>query len=386
MAARAVGGAVVVAVVAVGVIVGVVVGAVAWASHDGDTLDQSRTVSVVASGALQVGPGAWWRATGNDPWDVFVCTVPTGATSPAFGGLALRLDLAPEEVADVLNRHVSAYFATISHGVYRPTFAAAGTVKIGIDDTPQACIDAALSDASQGARGVLVVGDAEQPANQPGGFATMGDECVLPPCLVEQSRRAVYVGASDFHPDWGRRPPMDLVEHELGHALGWPHSGYDERAEVPHESALDVMSNSAAPRATAPDRRDAPDTLAINRLAVGWLPVADVAMVTLPTSAAGTVVQLQPSTGPSGTRLAVVTLGAQTFLTIEWLPNTGFDDHLFSAGVAVHRVQGIGALRTQTPLVGEPPYAALLGVGDELDTNGLRIVVLDVGNVRVISS
>ena len=51
---------------------------------------------------------------------------------------------------------------------------------------------------------------------------------------------------------------MDLIEHEIGHALGWPHSGYDESAPNPTQSALDVMSNSAAPRDVHPDRRDGP--------------------------------------------------------------------------------------------------------------------------------
>ena len=144
---------------------------------------------------------------------------------------------------------------------------------------------------------------------------------------------------------------MDLIEHEIGHALGWPHSGYDESASKPTQSALDVMSDSAAPRAVHPDRRDGPGTLAVNLLAVGWLPTTDVAVI----PPAGSTVTLAPSSGATGTRLAVVELDDHRFLTIELLAAEGFDDHLPATGVAVHLIDGDDTTRTQTPLVGVPP-------------------------------
>jgi hypothetical protein len=166
---------------------------------------------------------------------------------------------------------------------------------------------------------------------------------------------------------------MDLVEHEIGHALGWPHSGYDESLSEPHRSALDVMSNSAAPREVHADRRDAPDTLAINRLAVGWLPTSAVAVV----AAAGETVTLAASNGTSGTRLAVIELDDRRFITVELLTAEGFDDHLPASGVAVHLIDGSDAARTQTPLVGLPPYDHLLTPGETVTSNGWNIAVSD---------
>ena len=311
--------------------------------------------------------------TGADPWEVFVCHVPPGSQSPVYAGLPQRLRLTPETVAAVLDADVSAYYATLSNGVYRPTFIAGGEVSIAVDDDPQACVDKALAAANDDARGVFVVADAEHNVDSPGGFGNPGSGCAGPSCSAATSRRSAYVGAADFSAEWGDRPPMDLIEHEIGHALGWPHSGYDETMSEPHRSALDVMSNSAAPRAADPERRDAPDTLAVNRLAAGWLPASAIRVI----PPLGGAVDLAPSNGRSGRRLAVIELDDHRFVTVELLIAEGFDDHLRSSGVAVHLIEESNTTRTQTPLVGEPPYDDLLTPGETLTTHGWTITVED---------
>ncbi len=316
-----------------------------------------------------------WLDTGTDRWEVWICHVPLDSTAAVYAGLQVRLPLTPAGVAAVLDQHVTPFFDALSHGLYHPVFSAGGEHTMTASEQPQSCLDAAVQSAGPGTRGVLAVADAEHGGDQPGGFGKAGRPCAVPPCSEQQTGRGAYVGAADFQPDWGDRPPMDLVEHEIGHALGWPHSGVVPGPVESYRSGIDLMSDSAAPRAVDPDRRDGPDTIAVNRIAAGWLPVTDIAVV----PAAGATVRVAPSTGASGTRVAVVSLDARSLLTIEVLTATGFDAHLPAGGVAVHEIwlaAQPGLARTQQPLVGAPPFTDLLRVGGAVDADGWHVAVL----------
>lgn len=297
----------------------------------------------------RVEPG-WWRGQGAETVEVWVCRVPADSTAPAYGGLEWRAELDPVRLTDEL-APAGDYFATLSNGVYRPFFAAGGVVDLAATDGPEQCVEAALAASTTAADVVLAIADAEQAEGQPGGLGNGGDCPAAPPCPATQSRRYAYVGASDFHPEWGDRPPLDLVEHELGHTLGLVHSGYDPTAPQPYTSALDVMSNSAAPRDTQPDRRDAPGTLAIQRVIAGWLDLASLAVV----PSGGAMVALSPSAGTDGVRGLVLPVDDLSFLTVELLPAAGLDAHLpHGGGVAVHLVAlGDDGIRID-PLAGVP--------------------------------
>jgi hypothetical protein len=225
------------------------------------------------------GPDLFERLTTDAPApavdvvEVWVCAVPLTTTEPLYGDMTLRLDLEPEQIVDAIGARVHEYFATISFGRYDMRFQAGQTYAMDDDDSADDCVDAALRRSSTEADIVLAVADAEHVGNLSGGWGRPGTffECTGT-CAARTTGRAAYVGASDFSPDWGRVPLLDLVEHELGHTLGLPHSGIvvgrstadGSGTELAYTSALDVMSDSAAPRAVDPARRDAPDTLGIN--------------------------------------------------------------------------------------------------------------------------
>jgi hypothetical protein len=334
-------------------------------------------------------------ATGADSWEVWVCSIPAETTSPLFADDPWRLDTTPEQLASVIDDGVGQWWASRSHGVYRPVVAAGATVTVGVDDADQACVDAAVQGASTESHGVFVVATAAHRPDVAGGWGRPGScpsPCVRTP--VTASGRAVYVGAGDVHPSWGDRPPLDLLQHEMGHALDLPHSATDRVGDaVRYRSALDVMSDSAAPRALDPDRRDAADTLGANRVSLGWLPLDDVVVVRPRAGAGEQQVVLSPSTSPDpGPRLAVVPLDATRLLTVELRTPVGPDAHLDAPGVSVHLVDqsprpgdtGCAAVacrgqhRLQRPLVGASPFLDLLTTGEEIEVEGWRIRVVEV--------
>lgn len=330
-------------------------------------------------------------ATGVDVWEVWTCHVPITVGHPLYDDDTWRLARTAEELTPIFERGVGDWFADRSHGLYRPVFRAGGRVRISSDEGDSDCVARALARVGAGANGVLVVADAVHRAGISGGWGRPG-RCGSP-CRASTAAvtgRAVYVGAADFTPAWGDQPPLDLVQHEIGHALDLPHSG-DEVAGDRYSSPLDVMSDSSAPRQVDRERRDAPDTIAANRIALGWLALADVEVVPLQ----GATVDLTPSTESSGSRVAVVPLDDRRLVTIELLVPAGANSHLPGPGIAIHLVdQSAGACenptgplctgqyRRQTPL-GQGslhPGIALLGAGDRVEVGPMVVRVVSVND------
>ena len=309
-------------------------------------------------------------APAHDTIQVYVCDVPVGTTDPTYGAMTLRLPLDPVTIARQLETGVTPYFERLSHGAYSPNFIGGSVLVMSAAETHDHCVDRALDASDPATTSVLVVATAEHLASEPGGWGRPGKPCTGSTCTASITRRSAYVGASDFHPDNGPMPLLDLIEHEIGHTLDLPHSG-DPGDE--HASAVDLMSNSAAPRAVQPKRKDGQDTLAINRLALGWLPRAAVAVM----GPEGGAVDLAPSSGSKGLRLLVLPLDDLRFITVEQIAATGLDDFLPSSGVAVHLIDESpsachsdtssnspcsGVDRRQTTLGSSAPHLDLLSV------------------------
>ena len=75
------------------------------------------------------------------------------------------------------------------------------------------------------------------------------------------------------------------------------------------------------------------------------------------------------------------------FITVEVLDNTGFNDHLPEAGVAIHLIDQrpsacgspsgscVNELRRQVPLLGAAPHTDLLGEGEAWEGEGWTVTV-----------
>jgi hypothetical protein len=338
--------------------------------------DSAEVSSPAFDAVVEASKAGRWRSTGDDVVEVWVCRVHPYTPAPLYGGLPLRAPIAASTLTLTFQQAVSRYYHRISHGAYQPVFVAGGDITLGIADDEQDCIDKAIAGSAATTRAVLAVADAEHAPGQPGGMGSGGDATAAEGS-VAATRRYAYVGAADFdRVTWGDAPPMDLVEHEIGHTLGWVHSGLSPAGD--YLSGVDLMSNSAAPRDVDASRRDGPDVLAIHRVVAGWLPVKDVKVA----GDSGLAVTLAASTASTGTRLAVLPVDDTTFLTVEWRDDAGYDDHLPAAGVAVHRVVELeGAIQSIDPVYGTAPFLDLVLPGDTLTADGWTITVATDGRV-----
>ncbi|WP_436697676.1 hypothetical protein [Nocardioides sp. BYT-33-1] len=310
------------------------------------------------------------RTVVQDTIEVWVCTVPLDTQAPIYQPSALRLDLDPAVVAGQLDEPVRRWFATLSHGRYAPRFVAGGVLALGVAEGGDECLGRAQDRSRRTADAVLAVANAEHRADAHGGHGYAGAGCApaAAPCPASVSRRGAYVGASDFHPDWGPLPAFDLVEHELGHTLGWPHSGSPASE---YDSALDVMSDSTAPRSAYPGERHAGGTLGVNLADAGWIPESDI--VQAPRDGSVSAYRIERSAGPTGLRLLELPLTADRYLSVELLTADDLHRHLPESGIAITLVDASAAacgtpcnrLRRRHVAQGHvPPYTDLLQAGE----------------------
>lgn len=295
---------------------------------------------------------------GQDVWEVVLCEIPKNIADTNFAPLPDRLSVSTSDLVAAIDP-IREYFERWSGGRYAMTFVPGDTVAIDVDEDAQACVEGALESSSQGATGVVVIADAAHRDDVPGGWAQPGIGCSNPNqiCTAKLSRRAVYLGGADFFTLSSRedlsKVPLDLLEHEIGHVLGWAHSFRSEGTlgseRIPvgrpnvkgYDSSLDIMSNSAAPRGINSLRQHGPGVLGIHRVIAGWLELGDVQVIRSITAEATrfTLVPSDAGEVSSSPLLLVIDLGGNTAVTIEFIMNRGDNDHLTGSGIAVHRVE-----------------------------------------------
>lgn len=280
-------------------------------------------------------------ALGVDPWEVVMCQIPRDTTDPIFAPDNERLNLSSADIVNELSPVVD-YFLRWSGGRYSPRFIAAEGVAVLADEKSDICVERALDQASDTTRGVLVIANAQHTATAVGGWGRPGAPCVQN-CSARLTRRAVYVGASDFMPFWKGDLPLDLIQHELGHALDWPHSStsVDNFGSGVYDSEVDVMSNSAAPRDFNSEARNAPGPLAINMYLARWLDDRNIEVIERGTKAIN-LVATNTDLAINGLRLILVPVDVETVISVEVLAATGDNQHLLYDRVVIHQVDLAG--------------------------------------------
>lgn len=338
-------------------------------------VDPVRTMVAVAAKFADI-------AIGIDRWEVVICQIPQDTMDPLFDPVDVRLDLTSSEIVAELTPVVD-YFGRWSHGQYQPNFTAVSEVSIGVNEKSEMCVDRALDKSSAATQGVLVIADAQHTESAVGGWGRPGTPCEKN-CSAKQTRRSVYIGASDFMPYWKGNPPLDLVEHELGHALDWPHSStsVDNFGSGIYDSDVDVMSNSAAPRGIFPATRNAPGPLAINMYLARWFQDFNVVSLESGTKSLE-LVATETDLAVNGARLLVVAVNDSIVLTVELIKASGDNQHLLHDRVVVHQVEVVGQIgyeRRQTVLSDD------LLSGEQWSNEHLQIKILEITSVQSVTT
>jgi M6 family metalloprotease-like protein len=189
------------------------------------------------------------------------------------------------------------------------------------------------------------------------------------------------VGAT-WMPSWSS---ASVYAHEVGHSMGWPHSG--STLSSPYASCWDVMSNSYCRYDAAEQTWIPTHTIAAHRLGAGWIPPARVANVPLGGEAR---VRLAASGAPIAAGAVEMVELERAFgsrVIVESRRRQGeYEGHIPGSGLVLHeRVQayvdfgGTVALVLDIDGNGNPnDAAAIWEVGEVLEDSliGSRVEVL----------
>ncbi len=260
----------------------------------------------------------------DDLWDVWICEVPEGT-----------LEFSPEEAVKTLNTEVGDYFDWLSEGRYRPKFRVGGSIEADSFDNWGGCNTPVYEfsnkmDPLNQPEGALIIVNMVTGASFGGigGWSTPSPtEVYLGATSFPDNIRDVYAsGESLAQPGTlpphnfvlGPLPHLATIAHEMGHAIGFPHS----IRNTDYDNPMDIMSMSDNVTGVQLG------TIAINRYAAGWIAPSQVKI-----HEGGRARYLLNPIGNEGTQMLVLRSHSSSFMTLGARVKEGYDTSIPFEGV-----------------------------------------------------
>lgn len=286
----------------------------------------------------------------NDLWEVWICRAPDG-----------YLDISAEEAVSLLTSRIAPYFKEMSGGRYQPVFRVGGSIPVEYgsdiweyDPEYGNCdfeIDKAVRSRSltPSPEGLIKIIDTHVYTNSGGIGDTAAsidslDRSPSSPVALRASRspdsnRGIHLSGSivatpdavpssavvnepyltDDQLQW-----LSIAAHEIGHALGFPHSQMFSEYDNP----MDVMSR-------VDDRSElGVGTIAINRYAAGWIDPSEVAIF----DGQGKHRYWLSPPGGDNSQMLIIRSNGSGYLTLGTRIQRGLDSLIPKEGIEVYLV------------------------------------------------
>ncbi len=261
-------------------------------------------------------------------------------------------DQGAAEVAAWANAEVAPWFAEASRGQYTQQFEPHPLGRIERQNPDECFIDPRALTGDPFTNVMTYMRDLAGST----GRATPGVLSYGPPSATGRSGR-VLVGS------------VQQWIHEIGHTLNWPHSYIDPTWQ--YSNPVDIMSGG----------RNVENTLAINRLAVGWVRDDQVAL-----HPSGHAFYALDRPAGNGLQLVMLPDPSQPWwsMTLEARPAAGRDAAIQESGVAIHvvdQLSGGGTFRRQGQALGDDfstySYQHVIAVGESVAMRGVTVRVVE---------